>query len=244
MEQAGVKFDLPYLAEMSQRLDEALKGLERQAHEHSGGYGDFNLSSPKQLNDVLFGKLGLPRQGIPKTAHGNSTAANILEKLWEQSGHPILKSILEYRELSKLKGTYVDALPALVNAVTGRVHTSFNQAGSSTGRISSSNPNLQNIPIRTEIGREVRRAVIAEEGNVLLSVDYSQVELRIMAHMADEPYLQKAFMEGQDIHRATGALIFDTTVDAISSDQRSFAKRINFGLLYGMGRSALRVIVN
>jgi len=235
MEQAGVKFDLPYLAEMSQRLDEALKALERQAHEHSGGYGDFNLSSPKQLNDVLFGKLGLPRQGIPKTAHGNSTAANILEKLWEQSGHPILKSILEYRELSKLKGTYVDALPALVNAVTGRVHTSFNQAGSSTGRISSSNPNLQNIPIRTEIGREVRRAVIAEEGNVLLSVDYSQVELRIMAHMADEPYLQKAFMEGQDIHRATGALIFDTTVDAISSDQRSFAKRINFGLLYGMG---------
>ncbi len=235
MEQAGVKFDLPYLAKMSQRLDESLMLLEQQAHEHSGGYGDFNISSPKQLNDVLFGKLGLPRRGIPKKAHGYSTAANILENLWEQTGHPILKSILEYRELSKLKGTYVDALPELVNAHTGRVHTSFNQTGSSTGRISSSNPNLQNIPIRTEIGREVRRAVIAEEGNVLLAVDYSQVELRIMAHMADEPYLQQAFMEGQDIHRATGALIFDTDVQSITSDQRSFAKRINFGLLYGMG---------
>ena len=235
MELAGVKFDLPYLSEMSQRLDESLKVIEREAHEHSGGYGDFNISSPKQLNDVLFGKLGLPRHRIPKTAHGYSTAANVLEKLWEDTGHPILKCILEHRELSKLKGTYVDALPELVNPKTGRVHTSFNQAGSSTGRISSSNPNLQNIPIRTEIGREVRRAIIAEEGNVLLAVDYSQVELRIMAHMADEPYLQRAFMEGQDIHRATGALIFDTNVESITSDQRSFAKRINFGLLYGMG---------
>ena len=177
----------------------------------------------------------MPRHRIPKTAHGYSTAANVLEKLWEDTGHPILKCILEHRELSKLKGTYVDALPELVNPKTGRVHTSFNQAGSSTGRISSSNPNLQNIPIRTEIGREVRRAIIAEEGNVLLAVDYSQVELRIMAHMADEPYLQRAFMEGQDIHRATGALIFDTNVESITSDQRSFAKRINFGLLYGMG---------
>ncbi len=235
MEQTGVLLDIPYLSEMSTRLERQLAEIEREAYDLSGGYGEFNLNSPKQLNDVLFGKLDLPRQGIRKTTHGYSTAADVLEKLHDDTGHPLLAKIIEHRELAKLKGTYVDALPELVNPQTGRLHTSFNQTGTSTGRLSSSNPNLQNIPIRTEVGREVRRAFITPPGTTLLAVDYSQVELRIMAHMADEPQLKASFERGEDIHRATAAIVNDVALDTVTLEQRIFAKRVNFGILYGMG---------
>jgi DNA polymerase I len=233
MEQVGVVLDVAYLSELSRRLDEQLKALERQIIELSGGYGTFNINSPKQLNDVLFVKLGLPTKGLKKTQHGYSTDAAVLEALHD--AHPIVEKILEYRELSKLKGTYVDALPALINSRTGRVHTSYNQTGASTGRLSSSNPNLQNIPIRTEVGREVRRAFIAPEGKVLLSVDYSQVELRILAHISRDETLLQAFQQGQDIHAATAAAVFGIPFEQITKEQRNFAKRVNFGIIYGMG---------
>lgn len=232
MEQAGVVLDVPYLQEMSSRLAARLKEIERRIYDMSG-YGPFNLNSPKQLSDLLFVKLGLPTKGIAKTSLGYSTDAAVLEEL--RGAHPIIAEMLEYRELSKLKGTYVDALPLLINPMTGRVHTSYNVTGTSTGRLSSSNPNLQNIPIRTEIGREVRRAFIAPEGKVLLSVDYSQIELRVLAHMSGEPTLKQAFYEGQDIHRATAAAVSGIPIDAVTYEQRSFAKRVNFGLIYGMG---------
>lgn len=235
MEQAGVLVDVDYLAEMSQTLEQRLAEIERQAFDLSGGYGEFNLNSPKQLNDVLFNKLDLPVRGIRKTTHGYSTAADVLDKLYEDTGHPILEKIIEHRELAKLKGTYVDALPELVNPQTGRLHTSFNQTGTSTGRLSSSNPNLQNIPIRTEVGREVRRAFITPAGTTMLAVDYSQVELRIMAHIAKEPQLKASFERGEDIHRATAAIVNDVAIDDVTIEQRIFAKRVNFGILYGMG---------
>ncbi len=162
MEMAGIGLDVPFLQTMSQTLGEKLAALEEEIYALSGGYGPFNINSPKQLNDVLFGKLQLPTQGIPKTTHGFSTSADVLEDLRDQ--HPIVNYLLEHRELTKLKGTYVDALPQLVNPHTGRVHTSFNQTGTVTGRISSDNPNLQNIPVRTETGRQIRRAFIARTG--------------------------------------------------------------------------------
>jgi DNA polymerase-1 len=185
------------------------------------------------LNDVLFGKLGLSVEGVRKTQHGYTTDAATLDNL--RGVHPIIDYILEYRELSKLKGTYVDALPLLINKQTGRVHTSYNQTGSSTGRMSSSNPNLQNIPIRTEIGREVRKAFIAPPGKALLSIDYSQIELRILAHMSEDPTLLRAFEQGQDIHAATAAAVYGIPLDQVTKEQRGFAKRVNFGLIYGMG---------
>jgi len=181
----------------------------------------------------LFTKLGLPTKGVPKTSLGYSTDAAVLDEL--RGLHPIVSELLEYRELSKLKGTYIDALPTLINPITGRVHTSYNATGSATGRLSSSNPNLQNIPIRTEIGREVRRAFIAPQGKVLLSVDYSQIELRVMAHVSGDPTLKQAFYEGQDIHKATAAAVNGIAIEDVTFEQRSFAKRVNFGLIYGMG---------
>ena len=239
MEQNGVLLDVDYLANLSETLQAQLDDIEAAIYANSGGYGEFNINSPKQLNEVLFDKLDLPTKGIRKTTHGYSTAAAILERLYEDTKHPILEKILEHRELTKLKGTYVDALPQLVNPETGRIHTSFNQTGTSTGRLSSSNPNLQNIPIRTEIGREVRRAFTTPEGKTLLAVDYSQVELRIMAHIADEPYLKASFADGKDIHQATAALVNDIDIDDVTSNQRAMAKRVNFGLLYGMGAHRL-----
>jgi DNA polymerase-1 len=233
MQQAGVLLDKQALAAMGIFLGEQLAQLEEQIYELSGGYGKFNINSPKQLNDVLFGKLGLSPQGVRKTAHGFSTAADVLDNM--RGEHAIIEKILEYRELSKLKGTYVDALPALINPHTGRVHTTYNQAGSATGRLSSTNPNLQNIPIRTETGREVRRAFIAPPGMCLLAVDYSQIELRIMAHVSKEPTLLEAFEQGQDIHAATAAIVHNIPIDQVTKQQRNFAKRVNFGLLYGMG---------
>ena len=232
MERNGVVLDTPYLAELSVRLADELNALEEKIFDLSG-YGKFNISSPKQLNDVLFGKLGLSVEGLKKTTHGFSTDAATLENL--KDAHPVIEEILKHREISKLKGTYVDALPALINARTGRVHTSYNQAGSSTGRISSSNPNLQNIPIRTEVGREVRRAFITPPGTLLLAVDYSQIELRVLAHYSEDPTLLEAFAQGQDIHAATAAAVYGIPLTEVTYDQRSFAKRVNFGLIYGMG---------
>jgi DNA polymerase-1 len=233
MEMAGVLLDVPYLRDLSADLGQRLAALEEQAYSLTGGYGKFNLGSPLQLNDVLFGKLGLPTEGLRKTTHGFSTDAGTLESL--KDAHPIIEVILRWRELSKLLSTYVDALPQMINPRTGRVHTNFNLTGTSTGRLSSSDPNLQNIPIRTEEGRRVRRAFIAPPGYKLLSADYSQVELRILAHYSQDAALLQAFHEGQDIHRATAAAVYKIPPDQVTYEQRSFAKSVNFGLMYGMG---------
>ena len=236
MELAGVKIDAKYLAKMSQRLDKRLKEIESQVYELVGM--TFNINSPAQLGDVLFGKLQLSAPGERKTSTGKvSVAADVLESM--RGTHPVIDLILEQRQLSKLKGTYLDALPKLINPKTGRVHTSFNQTGAVSGRIASQDPNLQNIPIRSELGREVRRAFIVEDGNVLIAADYSQVELRIAAHIANDPGLRAAFAAGQDIHKATAAKVLNLPLDQVTSDQRSFVKRVNFGLLYGMGTLSL-----
>lgn len=232
MEMAGVLLDVTYLRALSADLSARLAALQQEIYD-SSGYGEFNLGSPKQLNDVLFGKLRLPTEGLRKTTHGFSTDANTLEALKDQ--HPIVGLILAWRELDKLRSTYVDALPALVHPVTGRVHTNFNQTGAVTGRLSSSDPNLQNIPIRSEEGRRVRQAFIAPPGHRLLSVDYSQVELRILAHYSQDAALLKAFHDGVDIHRATAAAVYQVPLDQVTYEQRRFAKAINFGLMYGMG---------
>ena len=236
MELTGVALDVRYLGELSVEMTERLRELEKAIYNSAGMV--FNINSTQQLSDVLFGRLQLPTQGLRKTAGGTfSTAADVLESL--QDTHPIISLILQHRELSKLKGTYVDALPALVNPATGRVHTDFNQTGAVTGRLSSSDPNLQNIPIKTEIGRRVRKAFIPRQGWRLVSADYSQVELRILAHLADDPVLKAAFERGEDIHASTAAAIYDTPLKAVTSMQRSLAKRINFGIAYGMGAYAL-----
>jgi DNA polymerase-1 len=236
MELAGVKIDAAFLGEMSQRFEARLKEIEQAVYTLVGF--EFNLNSPAQLGDALFGKLGLKAPGERKTSTGKvSVAADVLESM--QGMHPVIDLILEQRQLSKIKGTYLDALPKLVNPKTGRVHTSFNQTGAVSGRIASQDPNLQNIPIRTELGREVRRAFIVEQGNVMIAADYSQVELRIAAHIANDPGLRAAFAAGQDIHRATAAKVLNVPLDQVTSDQRSFAKRVNFGLLYGMGTQSL-----
>ncbi len=236
MELAGVKIDAQFLGDMSVRLDKRLKEIEAQVYEMVGR--PFNLNSPAQLGEVLFTQLQLTAPGERKTSTGKvSVAADVLDSM--KGLHPVIDLILEQRQLSKLKGTYLDALPKLINPKTGRVHTSFNQTGAVSGRIASQDPNLQNIPIRSELGREVRRAFIVEPGNVLIAADYSQVELRIAAHIANDPGLRAAFAAGQDIHRATAATVLNLPVDQVTSDQRSFAKRVNFGLLYGMGTQSL-----
>jgi DNA polymerase-1 len=232
MEQWGVALDTDFLRQMSVELDVELRRIEGEIRTVSG-VSDFNISSPKQLNDVLFEKLKLPVEGLKKTQHGYSTDAATLENL--KDAHPIVELILQHREVSKLKGTYVDALPLLVNPRTGRVHTNYNQTGASTGRFSSNNPNLQNIPIRTELGRQVRRAFIAPLGTKLLAVDYSQVELRILAHVGQDKTLLEAFHQNLDIHKATAAAVYGVPIDQVTYEQRSFAKRVNFGLIYGMG---------
>ena len=233
MQRKGVSLDVDFLRDMSGRLRGQLAELEERIYEHSGGLGKFNINSPKQLNEVLFERLKLPVAGLQKTRLGYSTNAAALEALRDE--HPIISLIFEFRELSKLKSTYVDALPALVNSRTGRVHTSYNQTGSATGRFSSSNPNLQNIPIRTELGREVRRAFVAPPGYALLAVDYSQIELRVMAHISQDETLMAAFHRGLDIHQATAATVNGIEPQSVSYEQRNFAKRVNFGLMYGMG---------
>ncbi len=233
MEMAGVLLDVDYLRALSADLGERLRALEQQAYDLSGGYGKFNLGSPRQINEVLFEKLRLPTAGLRKTTHGFTTEAGTLEAM--RGLHPIIEVILQWRELSKLQSTYVDALPALVNPQTGRVHTNFNQTGTVTGRLSSSDPNLQNIPVRTEEGRRVRQAFVAPPGHKLLSVDYSQVELRILAHYSKDPALIQAFLDGVDIHRATAAAVYQIPLEQVTYEQRRFAKAVNFGLMYGMG---------
>ncbi|MBL8154295.1 MAG: DNA polymerase I [Anaerolineae bacterium] len=232
IERAGVMLDTAYLAEFSERLAVMVSELEADVFRESESE-PFNVNSPRQLNAILFEKLKLPVEGIRKTTHGYSTDAAVLESLIK--AHPVIESILNYREVSKLKSTYVDALPLLINPTTGRVHTSYNQTGTTTGRISSSNPNLQNIPIRTGLGREVRRAFVAAPGMKLLSVDYSQVELRILAHISRDETLLEAFAQGQDIHAATAAAVYNIPISQVNKEQRNFAKRVNFGLIYGMG---------
>ncbi len=231
MEMKGVKLDVDYLKEMSEELQQRLAELELEIQDMVGH--PFNINSTQQLSDVLFVELGLPAQGVPKTRSGfYSTAAGVLEKL--RGKHPIIDLILEYRELAKLKSTYVDTLPLLVNKRTGRVHTSYNQTGTVTGRISSSDPNLQNIPIRTELGRQVRRAFVASPGHLLLSADYSQVELRIMAHISGDEGLLSAFRRGEDIHASTAAAVLGVPIEAVTREMRRLAKTVNFGLSYGM----------
>jgi DNA polymerase-1 len=232
MEMAGIALDTDYLQQMSKELDQRLNAIEDRIFEAVGE--PFNLNSPQQLSEALFDRLGLdPPDRTRRTASGfYSTAAGVLEAL--SGAHVVVDWVLEYRELSKLKSTYVDALPEQVNPRSGRVHTSYNQTGSVTGRIASSDPNLQNIPIRTELGRQVRRAFVADTGFQLLSVDYSQVELRIVAHVAQDQAMLDAFRAGQDIHSATAAAIYSVPIDSVTSEQRRHAKAINFGLIYGM----------
>jgi DNA polymerase-1 len=227
MEWEGVAIDAKHLEKVSAEFAEQLAALVKRAHELAGG--EFNLASPKQLGKILFEDLKLPV--IKKTKTGFSTDVDVLQKLRHQ--HELPEIILEHRELSKLKGTYVDVLPTLRNAKTGRVHTNFNQTIAATGRLSSTDPNLQNIPIRTASGRLVRQAFVPRKGNLLLGADYSQVELRILASMSGDELLTRAFREGQDVHSLTAAQIFSVSLESVDSDQRRKAKAINFGLLYG-----------
>ncbi|MEA3337991.1 MAG: DNA polymerase I [Chloroflexota bacterium] len=236
MQAAGIGLDADYLHEMSNRLRKRLVEIEEQIHQLVGYR--FNINSTQQLSDVLFGTLGLPTRGLKRTKSGHySTAAGVLEGFRGQ--HPVIDLILEQRQLTKLLNTYVDALPQMVNPQTGRVHTSFNQTGAETGRISSSNPNLQNIPIRTELGRQIRRAFVAEPGTVLLAADYSQVELRILAHISEDRNMLAAFRAGEDIHRSTAARIYDVPLDQVTSEQRSIAKMVNFATSYGVSAFGL-----
>ncbi len=235
MELAGVRIDSDYLAKMSIELQESLDELSDGIYAAAGE--EFNINSPKQLAEVLFDRLGLPSSGRTAKTGSRSTKAEILEKLADD--YPIARQIIGYRELAKLKGTYVDALPALVNPVTGRLHASFNQTVAATGRLSSSDPNLQNIPIRSALGRQIRKAFIPADGSVLLTADYSQIELRIMAHLSGDKRLSDAFREGIDVHRATAAEIFGVTTDEVTNQQRDRAKVINFGIMYGMGPQRL-----
>ncbi|HMZ42386.1 MAG TPA: DNA polymerase I [Anaerolineales bacterium] len=237
MEMTGALIDTKFFAAMSQELGQRLAEIEKEIFQLAGK--TFNLNSPQQLSDVLFNHLRLepPDKGRKTTTGFYSTSADVLEAL--RGKHPALDFILEHRELSKLKSTYVDALPAAMDPNTGRVHTSYSQIGAVTGRLSSNNPNLQNIPIRTETGRRVRNGFIADKGNVLLSVDYSQIELRIVAHMAQDEAMLKAFRAGEDIHATTAAAIYDIELDKVTKDMRRHAKAINFGLIYGMSAFGL-----
>lgn len=229
MQMHGMVIDPAYLEDMSREMAQRLRELEAQIYAQVGH--PFNISSTKQLASVLFEELRLPVKR--RTQTGYSTDVAVLEEIKDK--HPIIGLILEYRQLEKLKGTYIDALPALIHPRTGRVHTSFNQTGTSTGRLSSSDPNLQNIPVRTELGRRVRGAFIAPEGHVLLGCDYSQVELRLLAHMSGDPELREAFLRDEDVHATTAAAIHGVPLAEVTPQQRALAKTINFGLMYGMG---------
>lgn len=233
MEMKGISLDTEFLHGMAQELDHDLAEIAQQVYQQVGE--EFNLNSPQQLSHALFDRLKIPPpDGMRRKTVGGSlsTAADILDSM--RDAHPVVNWILDYRELSKLKSTYVDSLPLEVNPKTARVHTSYNQTGTVTGRIASSEPNLQNIPIRTELGRKVRRAFIASPGNMLLGVDYSQVELRIVAHIANDEGMLNAFRDGQDIHATTAAGILGIPLEQVTADQRRNAKAVNFGLIYGM----------
>lgn len=234
IERNGVKVDANMLSNQSQQLADRMAEIEQQSYDVAGE--EFNLASPKQIQAIFFEKLELPV--IRKTPKGQpSTAEDVLQELAEDYELPRL--ILEHRGLSKLKSTYTDKLPKQIDPITNRVHTSYNQTGAATGRMSSSDPNLQNIPIRSEEGRRIRKAFVADEGNCILAADYSQIELRIMAHLSGDESLLQAFQEGKDIHRATAAEVFDVPLDEVETEQRRAAKAINFGLIYGMSAFGL-----
>ncbi|MEG4270787.1 MULTISPECIES: DNA polymerase I [unclassified Microcoleus] len=230
MEYCGIRINSAYLQELSQQLEKSLKEIEEKTYQAAGR--KFNLGSPKQLSEILLEKIPDEFQKKSrKTKTGYSTDAAVLDKL--QGDHPIVDDLLEHRTLSKLKSTYVDALPQLVRADTGRVHTDFNQTATGTGRLSSSNPNLQNIPIRTEFSRQIRKAFLPESGWLMVSADYSQIELRILAHLSQEPVLIEAYQNNRDVHTVTAQLLFEK--EEITPDERRFGKTINFGVVYGMG---------
>jgi DNA polymerase-1 len=230
MEHAGVKIDIAALAKMSSRLEKEIETKAREIYECCGQ--EFNINSPKQLGDVLFNKLGLPKPIKYGKGRTVSTAVDVLEGL--ALSHEAPRRVLEYRQLSKLKSTYVDALPALLNAATGRLHTTFLQTGTATGRLASVNPNLQNIPVRTELGREIRAAFTAEPGHVLISADYSQIELRLLAHYSKDPLLVEAYRRGDDIHTLTASQVFGVPPLMVTSEHRRQAKVVNFGIVYGL----------
>ncbi|MBK7256361.1 MAG: DNA polymerase I [Ignavibacteriae bacterium] len=230
MEFEGVRLNVEHLATMSTEIEKLVTALVATIHGHAGA--PFNINSTQQLGEILFQQLRLP--AVKKTKTGYSTDVSVLEGL--QGQHPIIDALLEYRQLTKLKSTYVDALPALLHPRTGRLHTSFNQAVAATGRLSSSDPNLQNIPVRTDLGREIRRAFIPrDEGWNILAADYSQIELRVMAHISGDPGLREAFINDEDIHATTAARVFGVAPKDVSRDMRRKAKEVNFGIMYGIG---------
>jgi len=234
MERHGIRIHIPFFLEMSRKLERELALIQEDIHKEAGG--SFNINSVPQLREILFQRLGLPV--VKRTKTGPSTDSDVLEELAAQ-GHPLPRLMMEYRELEKLRSTYVDALPRMVNPATGRIHTSFNQTVAATGRLSSSDPNLQNIPIRNPLGREIRKGFVAEEGHLFLAADYSQIELRILAHFSGDEAFVSAFREGIDVHRQTAAVIFGVPVEEVTAGQRGQAKTVNFGVLYGQGEFSL-----
>jgi DNA polymerase-1 len=235
MELNGVKVDTAKLRELSQEVNKELEKVTKKIYKEAGE--EFNVASPIQLREILFEKLKIPTDNIKKGKTGLSTAESELEKLLEE--HHIVPLILEHRELAKLQNTYVDVLPTLIDKTTGRIHTTFNQAVTTTGRLSSSDPNLQNIPIRTELGKEIRDCFVAERGYSLIVADYSQIELRIVASLAQDEKMIEIFKNGKDIHRATAAAINNVPLEKVTKEMRYAAKEVNFGVLYGMGAYGL-----
>lgn len=234
MEWMGISIDTPWFESLKKRFQGERESVEREIHAAAGI--EFNINSNLQLREILFTRLGLPV--LKKTSTGASTDASVLQELAD-AGHVIPTLLMEYRELSKLESTYLDALPILVNPHTGRLHTSFNQTVAATGRLSSSDPNLQNIPIRRELGKDIRRGFVPRDGWVMMAADYSQIELRLLAHLSHDPAFVEAFNAGGDIHRQTASIIFDVPVEAVTSEMRSRAKTINFATIYGQGAHAL-----
>ncbi len=235
MEQAGVKIDTAALGKMSTELEREIGVKAKEIYQAAGS--EFNIGSPRQLGDVLFNKMNLPKPVKYGKGRTISTAVDVLETLAED--HPIARMVLDYRQLTKLKSTYVDTLPTLINPSTGRLHTTFGQTGTATGRLSSANPNLQNIPIRTELGRGIRAAFIAEPGHVLLTADYSQIELRLLAHFSRDPLLVEAYRRGDDIHTLTASQVFGVPPLMVTPDHRRQAKVVNFGIVYGLSAFGL-----
>jgi DNA polymerase-1 len=227
IERVGIHIDTAHFKKLSNEVTAKIETLERKIFELAGT--EFNVGSPKQLGEILFEKLGLATKGVRRTKTGWSTEAETLEQL----DHPIVAPIMEHREISKLKGTYLDALPPLISARTGRVHTKFNQVVAETGRISSQDPNLQNIPIRSELGMKIRQGFVAAPGKVLIAADYSQIELRILAHLSGDPVLSSAFRDRVDVHTQTAAEVFSVPREQVTPEQRRIAKAVNYGLSYG-----------
>jgi DNA polymerase-1 len=238
MEKVGVHIDLDYLAEIGRDLEKRIAELETDCYELAGER--LNLGSPPQLRTLLYDKLGLKTTRRTKT--GLSTDARALQQLVDQ--HPFVPKLLEYREVAKLKNTYIDALPPLVDPRDRRIHTTYDQTVTTTGRLSSTDPNLMNIPIRTDVGKQIRRAFVPETGSALLSVDYSQIELRVLAHLSEDPILLEVFAKGEDIHTATAARVFGVPAKDLTTKHRSTAKMINYGITYGMGVPGLAERLN